>query len=260
MDDDGQVRGARGRTAGRYAAELVVVFVGVWLSFLAEDWRQQAGDSRTEQASLIRMTEDLQADSADLRLNLERALVGVRAGDWVLERGLDAVQAGDSLRHALSAVQFCSFFVENPAEYEALRNSGNLGIVADAELRRSIVVLYESRLFLRSLHARDCEHNENVFALMAPHVTAVPPSSVVELGAFGVVNVAPEEESDWSDFPDGSRPRVLSVPGARELVVDSEFRTRLTELVGHRRFLAFHIETQMGNATALRKELISRVR
>ena len=68
------------RALGRYGPELIVVFVGVWLSLLAEDWRQNRVDAATEIASLRRIAADLGADLADLRFNLERAESGVIGG------------------------------------------------------------------------------------------------------------------------------------------------------------------------------------
>ena len=234
---------------GRYVAEFFIIFVGVWLSLLAENWREGVADSRTEHASLQRMAEDLASDSADLGINLDRANVGVSWGLWILERGIAASAPGDSLARALLAVQFCSGFIENSAEYEALRNSGRLGIIADANLRRGVVSLYESRAFIHSLHARDCSYNETVFSLVAPHVSTAVLPEVLDAG---------EEASDG--FLDSSRPRITSVLGRTALLGDPEFLSRLTELVAYRRFLASQIQEQITATRLLRAELLSRVR
>ena len=58
------------RALGRYGPELIVVFVGVWLSLLAEDWRQNRVDSAPELASLRRIAADLGAHLDDLRSEL----------------------------------------------------------------------------------------------------------------------------------------------------------------------------------------------
>ena len=38
---------------GRYAAEFVVIFLGVWLSLLAEEWRQAQEERATESSALV---------------------------------------------------------------------------------------------------------------------------------------------------------------------------------------------------------------
>jgi hypothetical protein len=229
--------------------DLLVVFVGVWLSLLAENWRQAAADSRFERASFGRIAQDLLSDSSDLAVNLERAMDGVTAGKWVLAHATATSIPEDSLARALTGIQFCSVFVENAGEYQALRNSGSLGIIADADLRRSIVALYEFRNFINSLHADDCDNNEHVFALMAPHV---------EVQAVTTRSALAERYKDG--FQDNARPRVTSIPGRRALLGSAEFRTRVAALVGHRAFLANVLEGHASALGDLREDLLSRTR
>lgn len=236
------------RRIRRYGAELLVVFVGVWLSLLAEDWRQKRSDSRTERSSVNRMAEDLESDLVDLRVNLARAEAGVTYGRWLLARGGNAGASTDSLALGLSAIQFSSVLVENTGEYEALRNSGQLGIISDAALRRRIVALYESRRLIRSVHERDHELSRATFDLMAPHVLMKEPPE------------APLGQPAADGFVDSSRPRITAVPSRDALLQDRAFRSHLTELVAFRHFLVTLTLAQIRDTEALRDELLGRLR
>lgn len=237
-------KGGAVRRVLRYGAELAVVFLGVWLSLLAENWRQHRADSQIERSSIARMAEDLASDLGDLRVNLERAQTGVFYGRWLLAVRSASEAPPDSLARALSAVQFCSVFVENTGEYESLKNSGQLSVIADAGLRRRIVALYESRRLIRALHERDCQVNEVVFDLAAPYVVASEPPR------------APIGQSASDGFLDSSRPRVTSVPDREALLRDRALRTRVAELVALRRFLVDQIVSQMETTEALRTDLV----
>jgi hypothetical protein len=233
----------------RYGAELVVVFFGVWLSLVAEDWRQNQADASTARASISRMAADLASDVGDLEINEVRAGDGVTLGRWLLQHGVTADAPTDSVNNALTAVQFCSMFVENNAEYVSLRNSGRLGIIRDQALRSRIVAHYESRRFIHSLHEVDCDNNVTVFNLMAPFVSVGELDQAVRPG---------ERASDG--FRDSSRPRVASVVNPPALLRGVEFRAQLTNLVSYRQFLLSRIIEQKDASEALREELLGHLR
>jgi hypothetical protein len=230
------------RVLGRYGPELIVVFVGVWLSLLAEDWRQQRVDSATELASLRRIATDLAADLEDLRLNLRRAEAGVSGGLSLI--GEIGAEGHGSLERDLSSLQFSAFFVENPGEYQALRNSGQLGVIREEALRSRIVTHYESRAFLRRLHENDYQWTERVQDLMLPYVRLLPLGEAQNPGV---------ESPDG--FPDTSRPRVSEVLDTLFVTYDAEFQNAVVTLVARRRFLIREIERTISSAEALRSEL-----
>lgn len=234
-----------GRALGRYGPELIVVFVGVWLSFLAEDWRQNRVDSATELASLRRIAADLGADLEDLRLNLRRAEAGVTGGLSLI--GSEGDEGHGSLERDLSSLQFSAFFVENPGEYQSLRNSGQLGVVRDEALRSRIVSHYESRVFLRRLHEDDYLRTERVHDLVLPFVRLVSPGEAHRPGV------------DSPDgFPDTSRPRVAEVIDTLFVTQDVEFQNAVVTLVTRRRFLIREIERTINAAEDLRSDLLAR--
>jgi len=233
------------RILSRYGSELLIVFVGVWLSLLAEDWRQQRVDSSTELASLRRMASDLDADLGDLRFNQRRAEAGVAGGLSVI--GAAGAPGHGSLERDLSSLQFSAFFIENPGEYQSLRNSGQLGVIRDEALRSRIVAHYESRSFLKMLHEDDYQRTERVQDLLLPHVTLDPP------GEFRGANV-----DALDGFPDTSRPRVAQVLNPDFVLQDVEFQNAVVTLVARRLFLIREIERTISSAQELRSELVGR--
>jgi hypothetical protein len=192
------------------------------------------------------MAEDLESDLVDLRINLERAEVGVRGGTWLLARLADASAPADSLHRALTSLQLCSFFIENAAEYLALRNSGRLGVISDADFRRRIVGLYEARLFLRELQDRDCQNTDDFWASLSPYVTSAPPSNVVGIG------LGPDS------LPDSARPRITGVPRRTALYSDPVVMNGLTTLVAFRAFLVSRIQSAIDDSERLRSDLLQR--
>ena len=140
----------------RYGFELLVVFLGVWLSLLAESWRQSAMERRDERTSLQRLAADMVEDTADISGNITRAEHGFGGATWVLSHRRASPPPADSLAEYLARMGPCSKPGWNTSEYTALKGSGRLNIIADEELRQEIVELYESRSFLDWAHGLDC--------------------------------------------------------------------------------------------------------
>ena len=232
----------------RYAAEFLIVFIGVWLSLLAEGWRQDRVDAGTERSSLERIAQDLESDLIDLHINQARAEAGVTSGRWIIEHAKDLKESTDDLQRALSAIQFCSSFVQNPAEYLALRNSGQLNVISDGDLRRRIVARYEARNFFINMHIVDCKNNDLTHEAMSPFVELAEPADVLtDLGA------GPD------GLPDSAMPRVSSVEDPEALLADRAFINSLTKLVSYRNFLLSRIQVEIEQTERLKSKLAGRI-
>jgi hypothetical protein len=215
----------------------VVVFLGVWLSLLAESWRENRVDAAAERAAIARLVRDLDFDVRDLEGNHNRAVAGFEAADWLLGHETLQDQNPDTVAQKLWPVLACSFFIENASEYTALKSSGRLGLIVDADLRQRVVELYESRSFMKWAHELDCNLTEGVKAAIVPHVILRP-----------LVDI---------ETTDRLTPRVSSVLNANALFRDPASRNKLIELTTVRRRLAAEIETAIHDATALADALRS---
>lgn len=145
------------KNLARYSLEFGVVFVGVWLSLVAESMRQDQIDARSERASLFRLIQDMEADIVDLEGNLARQARELRAANWLAsQRGRVNVDKSE-IADAIHSIPACSMFVQNTAEYTMLLSSGELRLIRDNELRRRITDLYETRIFFQFLNSDDCK-------------------------------------------------------------------------------------------------------
>ena len=140
-----------------YALELLVVFAGVWLSLLAENWRENRSLREAERVSLIRLARDMEVDITDMKGNQARAATGLEAGAWIKARSRPPYPPADSLGMKLSEYFTCSMLSVNTSEYTALRSSGLLNNLRDDDFRQKLVAHYESYEFLGGLHAQDCD-------------------------------------------------------------------------------------------------------
>jgi hypothetical protein len=208
----------------RYGFELLVVFVGVWLSLLAESSRQNQILRSAEKESLARLVKDIDDDLSDMRGNLVRAEAGLDGALWALEaRAADHVPSAE-LALKLAQMGPCSNLGENTSEYVSLKSSGNLNNISDELLRQEIVKLYEGRSFLRWWHALDCSESEAVLDLLGRHVE------------FGVPSVE-RESPDSVEWHLRRHPSIQSIPNLQSVFDDLELMNRITRLASMRQAL-----------------------
>jgi hypothetical protein len=229
-----RIRGRLRKLLSRYGVELIVVFVGVWLSLLAEGWRQDRQEARGERESIARLSRDLEFDVRDLRSNLVRAESGIAAGTWLLTHDLRSVTP-DSLGAMLWPLRACSRFIENASEYQSLKAAGKLGLIKNADARQRLVELYESREFLKWMHEIDCQESSALFEAISPLV------EYRDLRA--------------GETTDRLTPRISRVLAPDRLLRDAGSRNRVTELTVVRRRIVAEITDAIKLADELRQTL-----
>lgn len=145
------------------------MFLGVWLSLGAEDWRQDRIELAAESESLRRLVRDLGRDVEDMSLNLQRASES-QAGAREIVAASQGYGGREDLGTALGEFQKCSFLNDNTSEYTALKSSGRLNQLRNPALRQQVVEYYEGADYLAWLHARDCERVESALTRAASAV------------------------------------------------------------------------------------------
>ena len=160
----------RGRRWARYFAEFVVIFLGVSLSFFAEDLRENRRDRQDERASLVRLRSNL--TESDFRNEVTRANQSRSGIERLLAARDSAPPPADSLGAWLSDAAACTPIVVNRSEYESLRSSGRLNLLEDADLRRLLTAHYERYNAVLELSRRDCDFS--YMRSIASHVRVVP--------------------------------------------------------------------------------------
>jgi hypothetical protein len=218
----------------RYLLELIVVFFGVWLGLLAEDYRESRQDLMAEHVSLARLVRDLEFDRQDMTGNLQRTVDGRAAAVWLLERTDATAVDRDSLAHYLHRLQYISLLVANTSEYTALKSAGRINIIRDTDLRQRLTQLYESYPFVAQVHEMDNSELRGALELIAPYVR------------FGL--------PDESGFP---LVRVIGSPG--DVLGQPGFLLALSQLVGFRDVLEVRYGQMLSEIEALRAQVMAQL-
>lgn len=129
----------------RLVAEFGVIFLGVSLSLLADDWRQSRIDGHEEIGALEELLSDLQADYADLDSVRTDLMRHERDGAWVFQRLGQAGVDADSVALRLASLHELNLYKAPRATYTGLRSSGRISLIRDRDLRRAMVQYYEER-------------------------------------------------------------------------------------------------------------------
>lgn len=208
----------------RYGFELLVVFLGVWLSLLAESWRQNQILIQTERESLSRLASDLEDDLHDLQGNLVRAQHGLEGAQWMIQAQLLKEASRDTMASMLAQMGPCSNLGENTSEYISMKSSGNLNVIRDEDLRQDIVGLYEGRSFLRWWHGLDCTESDAVLDLLSEHLQ------------FGVPPVD-RDGPDSENWQLRRHPTIESISDVQSIFRDRTLMNRITRLASMRQAL-----------------------
>lgn len=137
----------------RLLAEFGVIFLGITLSLMADDWRQSRIDREAERHSLQEVLADLTADSAnldDLRRHMARH---DRDAAWLYSRLGEVGVNADSAVVQIRSLHDAPRYQARSAAYVGIRSTGQLGLIRDDALRREIVEYYEEwQPYILGLH------------------------------------------------------------------------------------------------------------
>ncbi|HEX6694002.1 MAG TPA: hypothetical protein VF035_04775 [Longimicrobiales bacterium] len=219
------------RKLQRYGLELLIVFLGVSLSLLAENWRQTRADAKSESASLVRLHGDMQLDAQDMRLNASNAETGLEAARWLTANG-GTKHSADSVSAMLTNIGVCSFFVPYTSEYTALKSSGRLSLISNDAIREGIVRLYEEQPFLEWLHERDCLMTSDLIDSL--------------VGRFEFAEPLPQRRGTTR------YPRILFHDGQEALLRDPVLQGQLVRLATQRQYLRDQIQRRVTSMDRLR--------
>lgn len=129
----------------RLAAELAVIFLGVTLGLLADDWRQSRDDRQAERQALGELLADLEADSVGLGLLRQALVVDDRSAMWLRNNLGQPGTDPDSAVGPLTSIYIFQTYQAPRATYAGLRSSGQLVLIRDDGLRRAVTRYYEER-------------------------------------------------------------------------------------------------------------------
>lgn len=126
--------------------ESALIFLAVFLSFLADDYREEQNIREVEKESLVGIYEDLGMDSVQFLRNsnvLERI---EKSGNKLLSKLDKGIIAKDSAEIYFQDLFLGELIVPNRSHYEALKNAGLIQEIENGNLRNSITNYYEQQL------------------------------------------------------------------------------------------------------------------
>jgi hypothetical protein len=145
MSDESSSRPAPRRQWVRLFAEFGVIFLGVTLSLLADDWRQRTTDRSYERMALEELQADLEAEASDMGSLSNGTRDDASAALWIYLKLGESEINPDSLSAKLGTIYNWYVYKAARATYAGLRSTGRLTLIQDDDLRRDITTYYEER-------------------------------------------------------------------------------------------------------------------
>jgi hypothetical protein len=124
--------------------ELIVVFIGITLAFMLNNWRESYNNQQLENKYLVGFHNDISDDSAELNTTIkwnEQKLR--RVNQFINDLRKGTAQIDSSLIIIGDLVQIHQF-LPKLSTFETIKNSGNLNIVTDYNLKDSLIKYYQS--------------------------------------------------------------------------------------------------------------------
>ena len=160
----------KGRRAATLAGEALAIGLGVFLSLWADEWRTNRNIAADSRESLARVAENLSSDTLELA---RLTSVNQRRVDAIRTLLTTDPESSDAAARMAELIPFAlesSLLRPSGQEYEALKSSGRLGLVANAELLSALALYYDRRAYVATLLALDGAQSKEVADLIYPHV------------------------------------------------------------------------------------------
>ncbi len=129
------------RTLPRLALELLVVVLGITLSFWFQDWRQQRDDRQQEARLLQSIVGELRSDRTSLQQRIELVDRGLAAMQQLLRDG-DSMST-EALDRAMDQALSYIAFAPSRTSYIELQQMAGSRLVRDKRLLHQVITLYE---------------------------------------------------------------------------------------------------------------------
>lgn len=180
--------------ATRLAAEFGIVVLGVMVALWADGWAAARGDRAVERARLAALHEDVVSTLEQVRRDREDAEGAIAALRGLLPEATAGLPR-DELRERIGyGMLYGSDFHPELSVYDDLKNSGELGLLTDPALRRTLSVM-DARLERLRLRQDDLttvqQLNVDPYLLRNAPVRAI---------SAGFLDIDPGSDSEAYDF------------------------------------------------------------
>jgi hypothetical protein len=133
---------------GEYLVEFAMLFLAVFLGFLAENWREHIVENKREKQYIKSFYEDLTDDERDLQLNIDFLTAQMRQADTLqqLMLSVDVKQPANRIYMYLRGITRGSAGRLNPNDRTIiqLRNAGGMRLIKNKSVSDSMVGYYRT--------------------------------------------------------------------------------------------------------------------
>ena len=126
----------------KYVVELIVIVVGITLSFMVDEWREERKNRDKEIKAMKEILSGLKSDLIEIDNGYEKASLSLNSAEIILDCINDQCIFTDSIGKHISNMSFFLYSLPNNAPYENLKNEG-LTIISNDSLRNKIIYYYE---------------------------------------------------------------------------------------------------------------------
>ena len=125
-----------------YIAELVILILGISLSFALNEWRLKTAEHDQEGALLSQFAENLKRDSLNLVQNVAQGKYFTKFSNNLLLMDRDA-DFNDSLSIKVASIMSYGNFYPTDIGYQEMRSLGNSKIIRNKKLLKDLIALYQ---------------------------------------------------------------------------------------------------------------------
>lgn len=130
------------RNGRKYAFEFISIFVAVISAFALNNWNDNRNNRNAENKILAEISNGLDKDLEDMRLNRWGHKMGIRATNYFREIIANKAVPKDSLMFQYFNLTRDFISIQNTSGYETLKSRG-LELIQNDSLRSKIISLYE---------------------------------------------------------------------------------------------------------------------
>ena len=126
----------------RGGVEFLAVFLGIALSLWVDEYRENKNAEELNFQILNRIYDNLEIDSLDAIWNYKAHKIKPAAAKRVISWCKEGQPQSDSINLFISRLAIATIFTNNDEEYNALKASGNMGLIKNDQLIKALYNYY----------------------------------------------------------------------------------------------------------------------
>ncbi len=126
-----------------YIAELLILVLGISLSFILNEWRQERSERKLETELMMQFRENLILDSISLSAQIQSLDLRMKAAQNLLLVDESSPYSDTTARNLIFIMNFGGFYPTD-ITYQEMRSLGNSRLIKNKELLQEIIQLYET--------------------------------------------------------------------------------------------------------------------